>query len=633
MHRLVDTVAGKATQHRTLFRLSHFYGEFHAPFVSGSCRHLKISCASLGATVDSTLDDAPIILPNGKTTAAPLKPQSKIRPEFIDMTTLIERLRNELPAVARTGDPINRAVKEKVTRMLQQAKLNPREWQQHAIFRRGRYTRNIVGYSPNQFIALLLCWEAGQQSPIHDHAGAHCFMKMLTGRLTEERFDRSEDGGVCMEVTQESHLDANTLEQSVAFIHDAVGLHRISNPSTTEVAVSLHVYSPPFTQCLIFPPTGGMPKVAPIVSAVLPGAASATGDIPDMYFSQSLCWFCTSLTGIVQNEAALKPEDVADLLAPVELQSLEWSMYCNPAYFSEFQCTMNLVHLDAKFSVVVACWSPGQGVPAHNVGRGRQAWIKVLSGNLSYESFAAGIFGREDVCQRELPEGSVSIREELPQMVHRFENVSNTEPAVSLHVFSPPVTQLCFHTNKGFEKRDIPMLLGQSGETSREHLGCLGGRRYLSFGQLAKLLDAEFARTDASESAITTILRKAVFDRDEWQTCLGGAFIGSQQVSPPGPQRVLLAQRRDYTLQLAFWGCEHDVGFAHEHLDRRSWTLILQGELEEKAGMDEHQPTRMAILKEESLSFVDGSQPFWRRCDSDVPCVSLHLYRPPLLHV
>jgi len=256
MHRLVDTVAGKATQHRTLFRLSHFYGEFHAPFVSGSCRHLKISCASLGATVDSTLDDAPIILPNGKTTAAPLKPQSKIRPEFIDMTTLIERLRNELPAVARTGDPINRAVKEKVTRMLQQAKLNPREWQQHAIFRRGRYTRNIVGYSPNQFIALLLCWEAGQQSPIHDHAGAHCFMKMLTGRLTEERFDRSEDGGVCMEVTQESHLDANTLEQSVAFIHDAVGLHRISNPSTTEVAVSLHVYSPPFTQCLIFPPTG-----------------------------------------------------------------------------------------------------------------------------------------------------------------------------------------------------------------------------------------------------------------------------------------------------------------------------------------------------------------------------------------
>ena len=31
--------------------------------------------------------------------------------------------------------------------------------------------RNIVGYSPGQFVALLLCWERGQQSPIHDHAG------------------------------------------------------------------------------------------------------------------------------------------------------------------------------------------------------------------------------------------------------------------------------------------------------------------------------------------------------------------------------------------------------------------------------------------------------------------------------
>jgi len=627
------TVAGNTMQHRALFRLSHLTGGLHAPCASGSCRHLKISCASHGATVISTLDDAPMILPNGQKTSASLKLQSKISPEFIDMTTLIERLRNEFPAVARTGDPINRSVKEKVVRMLQQAKLNPREWQQHAIFRRGRYTRNIVGYSPNQFIALLLCWEAGQQSPIHDHAGAHCFMKMLTGRLTEERFDRSEDGGVCMEVTQASHLDANTLEQSVAFIHDAVGLHRISNPSNTEVAVSLHVYSPPFTQCLIFPPTGGMPKVAPMVSAVLPGAASAAGEIPDAYFSQSLCWFCKSLTGVAQSEAALKPEGVADLLAPVELRSVEWAMYCNPAYFSEFQCTMNLVHLDAKFSVVVACWSPGQGVPAHNVGRGRQTWIKVMSGNLSYESFAAGIFGREDLCQRELPEGSVSIREELPQRAHRFQNASSTEPAVSLHVFSPPVTRLCFHTDKGFEKRDIPMLLGQSGEPSREYLGRLAGRRYLSFGQLAKLLDVEFARPDTSESAVTTILRKAVFDRDEWQNCLGGAFIGSQQIGTPGPQRILLAQRRDYTLQLAFWGCEHDVGFSQEHYDRSSWTLILEGELEEKAGMDENRPTRMATLKEESLSFVDGSYPVWRRCDSDVPCVSLHLYRPPLLHM
>ncbi|CAK9047208.1 unnamed protein product [Durusdinium trenchii] len=81
-------------------------------------------------------------------------------------------------------------------KVLQQTRLNPREWQQHAVFRRGRYTRNIVGYSPNQFIALLLCWEKGQQSPIHDHSGAHCFIKMLSGRIRERKFAWAADGTV-----------------------------------------------------------------------------------------------------------------------------------------------------------------------------------------------------------------------------------------------------------------------------------------------------------------------------------------------------------------------------------------------------------------------------------------------------
>ena len=30
-----------------------------------------------------------------------------------------------------------------------------------------------------------------------------------------------------------------------------------------EVAVSLNIYSPPFRECLVFPPTGGAPKSGP----------------------------------------------------------------------------------------------------------------------------------------------------------------------------------------------------------------------------------------------------------------------------------------------------------------------------------------------------------------------------------
>lgn len=36
---------------------------------------------------------------------------------------------------------------------------------------------------------MVLCWGEGHGSSIHDHANAHCFMKMLAGDLCEIRFE------------------------------------------------------------------------------------------------------------------------------------------------------------------------------------------------------------------------------------------------------------------------------------------------------------------------------------------------------------------------------------------------------------------------------------------------------------
>merc|ERR1719297_394405 len=121
---------------------------------------------------------------------------------------------------------------------------------------------------------------------------------------------------------------------------------------------------------------------------------------------------------------------ILNMLGQVKLNSVEWAMYCNAAYFSEFHCTLNLIHCDADFSVVVACWNPGQKLPLHNIAKGRRTWVKV----------------------------------------HHFSNASETDPAISVHVFSPPMTQLGLHTERGFEKKDIPMLLGPSGDSGHAYL-------------------------------------------------------------------------------------------------------------------------------------------------------------------
>ncbi|KAJ1953137.1 hypothetical protein GGI12_006078, partial [Dipsacomyces acuminosporus] len=44
---------------------------------------------------------------------------------------------------------------------------------------------------------------------------------------------------------------------SVAYMHDKIGLHRIGNPSTAAKAVSLHLYSPPYNMCKTFDQTTG----------------------------------------------------------------------------------------------------------------------------------------------------------------------------------------------------------------------------------------------------------------------------------------------------------------------------------------------------------------------------------------
>lgn len=51
-----------------------------------------------------------------------------------------------------------------------------------------RYTRNLVDAGNGKFNLMILCWGEGHGSAIHDHADAHCFMKMLKGELQEIRY-------------------------------------------------------------------------------------------------------------------------------------------------------------------------------------------------------------------------------------------------------------------------------------------------------------------------------------------------------------------------------------------------------------------------------------------------------------
>lgn len=103
------------------------------------------------------------------------------------------------------------------------------------------------------FNVMVLAWGEGMGSSVHDHANAHCFVKVLDGVLLETQFAWPEPGA------EEAPLvvkgDALHKANAVSYMSDQLGLHRIENPSHSEGAVSLHVYVPAFqVRSLHLPP-------------------------------------------------------------------------------------------------------------------------------------------------------------------------------------------------------------------------------------------------------------------------------------------------------------------------------------------------------------------------------------------
>ncbi|KAE8738480.1 hypothetical protein FOCC_FOCC016040 [Frankliniella occidentalis] len=96
----------------------------------------------------------------------------------------LDKLVQELHRIFR-DDVVNI---EHVSEVMASYQSNPSDWKKFAKFDRFRYTRNLVDEGNGKFNLMILCWGPDHGSAVHDHADAHCFMKMLQGTLSEVRF-------------------------------------------------------------------------------------------------------------------------------------------------------------------------------------------------------------------------------------------------------------------------------------------------------------------------------------------------------------------------------------------------------------------------------------------------------------
>ncbi len=106
------------------------------------------------------------------------------------------------------------------------------------------YTRNCI-IDTKEFELILLCWEKGQMTPIHDHGGEECWVKIIEGEFRETIYKEDETG--------ELNIVKSAISKSndISYMIDFMGFHRLENLSNKR-SMSLHLYAKPIRNCRLF---------------------------------------------------------------------------------------------------------------------------------------------------------------------------------------------------------------------------------------------------------------------------------------------------------------------------------------------------------------------------------------------
>ena len=94
---------------------------------------------------------------------------------------------------------------------------------------------NKILFCENKLLdCYFIFWNRNSESKIHDHSNNGCYYKLLKGSLNEYVYDTD------LNIIRVN----NILEDELSYIDNDIGYHKILNPEN-EVAISVHVYSPP----------------------------------------------------------------------------------------------------------------------------------------------------------------------------------------------------------------------------------------------------------------------------------------------------------------------------------------------------------------------------------------------------
>lgn len=106
------------------------------------------------------------------------------------------------------------------------------------------YTRTCIIRNPS-FELLLVCYEAGQSTSIHDYDSQTAWIHPVMGEVIEERYE--VDRGKGLKLTKEMHLGPGTDDS----LSNGSSIHRFINPGPKRAA-TLNLYARPMRKWRVY---------------------------------------------------------------------------------------------------------------------------------------------------------------------------------------------------------------------------------------------------------------------------------------------------------------------------------------------------------------------------------------------
>lgn len=122
--------------------------------------------------------------------------------------------------------------------------IDPSIFNDHCSWSEESYTRNCL-IDTEEFELILLCWEKGHHTPIHNHGGEECWVKVIEGEFKETIYKEDENGE--MKMVKVAISEAG----DISYMIDFMGFHCLENLSDKR-SMTLHLYAKPIRSCKVY---------------------------------------------------------------------------------------------------------------------------------------------------------------------------------------------------------------------------------------------------------------------------------------------------------------------------------------------------------------------------------------------